>query len=331
MEKIICLDTRYSTTRIVSKEKLSIINDPNSKVQTMLLLPEVAGRKGVGGLRTKGYFKKSIIDKPLTTVITVVFNGERHLEKTIQSVISQTYDNIEYIIVDGGSTDGTLDIIKKYEDKIDYWVSEPDEGISDAFNKGITAATGKFIGIINSDDWLSVDQIEIGVNSLLQSSADFVYGDLLFHGDDDGIIYRINGDPHYSYVIHSKMPNLCHPTVLANRCSYERNGLFDKNLLCAMDYEWLLRLHVHGGNGIYVRNLLGHMRIAGKSDVSYLRALREVRDISISYGKSRFSANLLYFFRIAKGTIRRVLETNLPNIFYHRMRRMINSGYSKAK
>jgi len=103
--------------------------EDNSK----LFLSEGENRKGEGGQRTKGHFKKSYEKKPLISVITVVFNGEKYLEETITSVINQTYENVEYIIIDGGSTDGTLDIIKRYEDKIDYWVSEKDNGIYDDY------------------------------------------------------------------------------------------------------------------------------------------------------------------------------------------------------
>ena len=90
--------------------------------------------------------------KPLISVITVVYNGEKYLEETIQSIINQTYDNVEYIIIDGGSTDGTVDIIKKYEDRIDYWVSEKDKGISDAFNKGVKVAKGDYINFQGDGD-----------------------------------------------------------------------------------------------------------------------------------------------------------------------------------
>jgi cellulose synthase/poly-beta-1,6-N-acetylglucosamine synthase-like glycosyltransferase len=110
-----------------------------------------------GGLRTKGYFKRSYDEAsglsdnsplPLVTIITVVFNGEKYLEQTIQSVINQAYDNVEYIVIDGGSTDGTVDIIRKYENQIDYWVSEPDGGLYHAINKGITLCMGRLVGII---------------------------------------------------------------------------------------------------------------------------------------------------------------------------------------
>jgi len=167
------------------------IPNPGDQFETMLFLPPNPHRKVEGGLRTKGFFKFSykLVDGvwyicdldgnpaipapedlqnkirlyvsgqsspisylPLITVITVVLNGEKALEETIKSVISQTYPNVEYIIIDGGSTDGTLDIIKKYEDYIDYWVSEPDKGIYDAMNKGVDLTTGQWINFINAGD-----------------------------------------------------------------------------------------------------------------------------------------------------------------------------------
>jgi glycosyltransferase involved in cell wall biosynthesis len=112
--------------------------------------------------------------KPLITIITVVYNGEKHLEQTIKSVINQNYKNIEYIIIDGVSTDGTLDIIKKYEEYIDYWVSEPDEGIYDAMNKGIGLANGEFINFMNADDWF-VDTKFKTVNNYIKF-LEYFYG-----------------------------------------------------------------------------------------------------------------------------------------------------------
>lgn len=107
-----------------------------------------------GGLRTKGLFKNSDHDRPLLSIVTVVYNGEKYLEQTIQSVINQSYEHLEYIIVDGGSTDRTLEIIAKYDQYIDYWVSEPDQGIYNAMNKGTKLATGSHVLHLNADDLL---------------------------------------------------------------------------------------------------------------------------------------------------------------------------------
>lgn len=153
------LDPRYSTTRRVRKvapevveAELKAAHKPEDQFETILFQPEGEGRKGEGGLRTKRYFKKNSDLKPLLTVITVVFNGEKYLEETILSVISQSCDNIEYVIIDGGSTDGTIDIIRKYEHAISYWISEKDHGIYDAMNKGIRLATGSYVHLLNAGD-----------------------------------------------------------------------------------------------------------------------------------------------------------------------------------
>ena len=138
---------------MVTKEQPRIENDPSSKLRTQLFLPAHPERQGEGGLRTKGYFKKSFNDKPLVGVITVVLNGCEYLEQTIQSVLNQSYDNVEYIIIDGGSTDGTVDIIRKYEYAIDYWISEPDKGLYDAMNKGWSVAGGlSFVLFLGAGD-----------------------------------------------------------------------------------------------------------------------------------------------------------------------------------
>jgi glycosyltransferase involved in cell wall biosynthesis len=150
---LFCLNSKYSTTRLVTKKQPRIENDPSSKLQTQLFFPANSSRQGEGGLRTKGYFKKSFDGKPLVSVITVVLNGCKYLEDTIKSILDQTYDNIEYIIIDGGSTDGTINIIKKYEHIIDYWISEPDKGIYDAMNKGwLLAGDLSFVLFLGAGD-----------------------------------------------------------------------------------------------------------------------------------------------------------------------------------
>ena len=197
------LNKNYSTTRRVIKadpqEIAGLVKQSHKledKFKTVLFLPEGENRQGVGGLRTKGYFKTGGITpsplkpntspltphaspeaKPLITVVTVVYNGEQFLEETILSVINQTYDNVEYIIIDGGSTDGTLEIIKKYEHAIDYWVSEKDQGIYDAMNKGIHLATGDWINFMNGGDaFFATTSITEVFSSIDLARVDIFYG-----------------------------------------------------------------------------------------------------------------------------------------------------------
>ncbi len=262
------------------------------------------------------------------SVITVVRNARHSLERTIRSVLAQTYASIEYIVIDGASTDGTLDVIRQYDDRIAYWVSEPDKGISDAFNKGIRAATGEYIALLNADDWMSDDQVAAGVAALQASSADYVFGDLLLHDTNGRILYRIKGDPEYKRVIQSKMPEVNHPTVLARRSIYDRVGLFDLGYHYAMDYEWVLRVHAQGGTGLYVEGIAGHMGLGGASDASFRKAVREVRDIAVRYGRNRMVAEIEYRYRIIKGEGRRLLERSLPQPLFDRLRTLFNPRYA---
>lgn len=146
-----------------------------------------------GGLKIKGLFnKKTTKEKPLVSIVTTVFNGEKYLEETIQSIINQTYDNIEYIIIDGGSTDKTLDIIKKYEDKIAYWMSEQDRGMYDGINKGFKMATGKIFAWLNADDKYYHCAVEIVVRIFNKNSKniEWIAGIPTIY-DKNGLIVRV--------------------------------------------------------------------------------------------------------------------------------------------
>lgn len=118
-------------------------------------------------------------EQPLVSVITVVYNGKGFIEETIQSVISQTYNNIEYIIVDGGSTDGTLDIIKKYENDINLWISEPDNGIYDAMNKGINLAKGEWLNFLNAGDSFVDNNVLENIFTAELTDSTLIYGDII--------------------------------------------------------------------------------------------------------------------------------------------------------
>ena len=193
-----------------------------------------------GGLKTRGCQKKSIPGNPLVSIITVALNGEKHLEQTIQSVVCQSYRNIEYIIIDGGSTDGTLDIIKKHEEKIDYWISEPDNGIYDAMNKGIKLAQGELVGILNANDYYHQGAVQtIVVEALKHPESHIIHGDLEFlHTNGIRQIWR-SKDNISKYDLF-RMP-INHPTAFVRASCYRDCGYFDVHYRSAADYDLILK------------------------------------------------------------------------------------------
>lgn len=274
------------------------------------------------------YERRYESDSPTVSVVTTVRNGEKTLARAIDSIRAQQLPNLEYIVIDAVSSDGTLDIIGANADIVSFWKSERDRGISDGFNKGIAFSQGKYVAILNADDWLSPGQLAFGIETLEQSGADFVFGDMLYHDANGEPVYRIAGEADYARRIGHVMPALNHPTVIVRRNAYERFGLFDLNLRLAMDYEFLLRLHRAGCRGIYDPRMLGHMSLAGASDAQSNQALAEVRDISVRHGASRFGAWLRYFFRLAKGEMRRTLERLLPVSTSQALRRRVNRQFA---
>ncbi|HEU0065414.1 MAG TPA: glycosyltransferase family 2 protein, partial [Flavisolibacter sp.] len=170
--------------------------------------------------------------QPLVSIVTIVYNGEKHLEQTIQSVLNQTYPKIEYIIIDGGSTDKSPDIIKKYNKSLAYWVSEKDNGVSNAFNKGIAKATGEVIGLINADDWYEQTTVENIVNII--QYQDVVYGNLRYWKNEKRDM-TVEGNHEYL----TKEMTLNHPTVFIKSNCYKKFGGFNNEFKYAMDYELL--------------------------------------------------------------------------------------------
>lgn len=275
---------------------------------------ETSGEKLEGGLRvTKGvsYRKNVASDRrvpadTLVSVITIAFNGAAHIEHTIKSVLSQSHKNIEYIVVDGGSTDGTLDIIKKYEDKIDYWVSEKDRGISDAMNKGVALASGDIIGMIHADDWYEAGAVESAVNAIFKTGAGVVCADLRYY--KDGVPYFIGKSaPGALY----KTMSVWHPTVFVCADIYKSAGVFDLKYKSGMDYDLLLRFKMKGITIVKEDKIFANMRAGGISDQSWRRMLNEEYMIKKANGIGAFKAYVYYIRRYfcfaAAGIFKKVL------------------------
>ena len=183
----ICLDERFSTTKLVFRKHLGS-TAPSLRSEGDTSRPIKSDIKTEGGLRTKGFSKQDVLNKPLISVITVVFDGAQRLEYTIRSVVNQTYDNVEYIVIDGGSTDGTLEIVRKFGEAIDYWVTGPDKGVYDAMNKGLSIASGEWINFMNAGDaFCSKESIANTVKEF--SEALVYYSDAVFYLEHAGKFY----------------------------------------------------------------------------------------------------------------------------------------------
>ena len=212
-----------------------------------------------GGIRTSDNCKQSEPNRPLVSVITVVLNGEKHLEQTIKSVLAQTYDNIEYIIIDGQSKDNTLDIVKKYETKIDYWLSEKDGGIYYAMNKGIAHANGDIIGILNADDFYSPDTILNVVNVFLKTNADVFHGDIILLNDKQ----ETRMQPDIRKMM--QQPSVFHPTCFVKKQIYSIIGDFNTEYKISADYDFLLRCLKSNFKFEYIPHVLTYFRPGGMS------------------------------------------------------------------
>lgn len=206
------------------------------------------------------------------SIITVVYNNELTITDAINSVLSQTYKDIEYIIIDGKSTDRTLQCIRKYEHQIDKLVSEPDHGIYDAMNKGLALATGEVIGILNSDDLYADEHVLESVMQLFlnDSELDIVYGDLVYVKADDvtQVVRRWNSMPYYDqYFEDGNVPP--HPSLFLKREVYKQAGLFNSEMKLAADYELMLRIFKKFKfKSVYLSRLLVKMRLGGSTNKS---------------------------------------------------------------
>ncbi len=224
------------------------------------------------------------------TIITVTYNSEKYLEECIQSVIEQDYPDIEHIVIDGKSKDGTLEIIKKYEPYLAYWTSETDRGMYDAINKGMAVAKGEIIGILNSDDVLaSKDVISAIVQAFTASNTDTLYGDLEYVDPQDlGKIYRVwKGKPYRRKLFkYGWMP--AHPTFYIKRELVEKYGGYENHYFSAADYEFMSRYLFHYKvSAQYLPKLLVKMRRGGQSNNSILKRLRANRRDYLAMKKNR--------------------------------------------
>jgi glycosyltransferase len=231
----------------------------------------------------------------------VSFNSVETIRDTIKSIISQDYENIEYILIDAGSTDGTLDIIKEYEGYINYFSSEEDDGIYDGMNKGISVASGEVVGILNSDDFYPNSYIVSNVARTFEKrNCDAVYGDLVyvkFYDTDKIVRYWQSGNYSVKKIKNGWM--LPHPTFFVKREMYEKYGYYNTELKSAADYEMILKLlYKQNINVFYIPMILIKMRMGGKSNASIMNRIRANKEDGLAWTENQLNKPL--FIRIKK-------------------------------
>ena len=267
-----------------------------------------------GGARLGDNFDRELNDdNPLVSIITICLNSEKTLEQTIQSVINQTYNPIEYLIIDGGSTDSTLDFIRKYDNRIDYWVSEPDGGTSDAINKGIQLSRGDLIGILCSDDFYEQDAVEIIIGKYSTAASKIYHGDITRIDADTGEkTFLVKPPEDLRRLFQGCAVNTA--AAFVDRRIFEKHGLFFDDYKLANDHEFLLRVFLAGVKFEYIPQNITFMREGGMSQKHYIRACRERFNLSVKHGYLVPKALFVFLITVVKKAVERRIAKWCPSL-----------------
>jgi glycosyltransferase involved in cell wall biosynthesis len=217
------------------------------------------------------------------SIITVVYNNEKTIKDAIESVLSQSYNNIEYVIIDGNSKDNTVNLIKECKDQLGYFISEKDKGLYDAMNKGILACTGDVIGILNSDDLYEDLDVIAAVMEKFNSDPelDILYGDLVYVKSDDTnkVVRNWKSKNYYNnFFENANVPP--HPALFVRSKVYKEAGLFDLQYKLAADYELMLRMFKkHNFKSKYINRLIIKMRLGGATNQSFTNIVNQNKEI----------------------------------------------------
>jgi glycosyltransferase involved in cell wall biosynthesis len=233
------------------------------------------------------------------SIITVVYNRKATIERTVQSVLEQDYPNIEYIVIDGGSTDGSVDVVNKYSASIDVFISEPDGGMYDALNKGIRLATGDVIGILHSDDvFANANIVTLIANHFLQSNIDGMYADVAFvrAGVPNKVIrYVRSAKFSIKKFKFGFMP--AHPTFFCKKKIFETHGFYRTDLEIAADFDLMVRfLQEKNINVSYLPLLVTKMNLGGKSTSGVRSTLTINKEINKILKEKKISSSYIYLY-----------------------------------
>ena len=246
----------------------------------------------------------SHFNQPLVTVITVVYNNSKHIRAAIESVLSQDYSKIEHIVIDGGSTDGTIEIIEEYGDKISVFLSEPDEGIYDALNKGIVRANGDYLGILHSDDIFCDDKVVSDIiQKLRDTETELCFSDLVIVDEVSGKVIRYV----MSHYFRRWMLRIGffppHPTVFFKRSIFDEFGLYSKYYKLAGDFDFMIRVfYGRKINWTYMNRITVKMRSGGKSNSGLSNKILCAKEIQESLHMNNIFT--LFFFQVGRYLIR---------------------------
>lgn len=254
------------------------------------------------------------------SIITVCYNSEKYISSALESVLRQTYPNIEYIIVDGGSKDSTVEIIRRYEALFTghvKWISEPDQGIYDAMNKGITMCTGDVIGILNSDDFFVNNEVIADIASVFKNTdTDSVFGNLyMVAADKTKRVVRKWKGSEFIKGSFSKGWHPAHPTFYVKRSVYERYGMFDTSYAISADFELMLRfLERHNISTTFIDSYFVKMRMGGASTGSLSAIIKGNRNILRAFKENDIKVNyLLYPFYRFLPKIKQILKNKVAH------------------
>jgi len=245
-------------------------------------------------------------NSPLISIVTVCLNSEQYLEKTIQSVLDQTYPCIEYIIIDGGSTDGTIQIIKKYEGRIAKWISEPDEGIYDAMNKGISLCEGEIIYCLNSGDHLYDKNVLQNVaEQFLDPRVMGVYGNVEVR-DDQGNKKIRGSEVTYNSLLYKR---ICHQALFVRKTLFEKLGKFSTSFKLSSDHEFAIKcIKKYGDRFVYLNDTIALYMSGGMSCVEMKKTkFEDLKILSSNYGPVRFLFGAAVCLAV-------IIKYNLPGI-----------------
>lgn len=239
------------------------------------------------------------------SIITVVYNNKETLAEAIESVLNQSYMDIEYIVIDGNSTDGTINVVNSYLSKISVFLSEKDKGIYDAMNKGINLARGQIIGILNSDDIYDNDDIIKMVVDKFKTNdnLDVLYGDLVYvKRDNTNNIVRkwISKDYSPSFFSNGNVPP--HPSLFVKKHIYEKAGLFNITFKLAADYEFMLRIFEKlKVNSLYLPGVIVKMRLGGSTNKSLTNIWKQNQEVAKAWRLNGLRPSpLLFMYRFVK-------------------------------